>query len=304
MNGDVTLDGLDFDSVRAPATPVDETPTLFDLPLDDAATAFRPAVVQALAVEISVEVHLDFDSPMIFDSPVRTGWSETVGVFDLETTGIDTETARIVSAHVGVLDAEGTPIEGTSWLADPGVEIPAGATAVHGISTERARAEGRPAADVVAEILQALRSLAERGIPVVVYNAPYDLTLLLHEADRHDHRALRDELLVIDPLVLDKAVDRYRKGKRTLTAAAQYYGVELVDAHDSCADAVAAGRVAQALARRYPVELDVSPEQLHAMQVEWCREQTAGFVEYMRRVRDPHFTTSGEWPLRTARVPA
>ena len=108
-----------------------------------------------------------------------------LAVFDLETTGVDVRTARIVTAYLGVLDASGEVVSSRSWMADPGIEIPEGAAAVHGITTERARADGRPAAVVVAEVLAELRSVLERGLPLVVYNAPYDLTLLAHEAVRH-----------------------------------------------------------------------------------------------------------------------
>ncbi|HEU4849297.1 MAG TPA: hypothetical protein VFS93_02700, partial [Terrimesophilobacter sp.] len=60
-------------------------------------------------------------------------WYGTLGVFDLETTGIDVRTSRIVSANVSVIDAAGAVIERTDWLADPGIEIPPQASAVHGI---------------------------------------------------------------------------------------------------------------------------------------------------------------------------
>ena len=50
-------------------------------------------------------------------------WASALGVFDLETTGIDAETARIVTAHVGLIDATGDSSR-TDWIADPGVEIP------------------------------------------------------------------------------------------------------------------------------------------------------------------------------------
>ena len=84
-----------------------------------------------------------------------TNWGR-LAVFDVETTGIDVETAHIVSACVAVLEADGEVVDRWDWLADPGVEIPEGASAVHGITTERARALGRPAVDVVAEITQTL----------------------------------------------------------------------------------------------------------------------------------------------------
>lgn len=225
-------------------------------------------------------------------------WSGNLGVFDLETTGIDVETSRIVSAHVGVIDATGASIELTEWLADPGVEIPAQASAVHGITTERARAEGRPAAEVVAEIVAALRALLERGVPVTIYNAPYDLTLLNREAVRYGVSPLIGPAPIIDPLVIDKAVDRYRKGKRTLEAAALNYGVSLTDAHDAGADAVAAGRVAQAIARKFATELGHDLSALHAQQADWCDDQAASFEDYMRRTRDPAYTAARGWPER------
>jgi len=229
---------------------------------------------------------------------MSNSWFDNLGVFDLETTGIDVETSRIVSAHVGVIDANGAVVEERAWLADPGIEIPAQASAVHGITTERARAEGRPAAEVVAEIVAALEDLVARGLAITIYNAPYDLSLLHHEAVRHGVTPLHEPVPIIDPLVLDRAVDKYRKGKRTLEAAAAVYGVSLTDAHDAGADAIAAGRIAQALAGKYGAQLAVPGADLHALQVGWCAEQSASFQDYMRRTKDPTFTASGSWPQR------
>ena len=228
---------------------------------------------------------------------MSTTWFDTLAVFDLETTGVDVETSRIVSACVGVIAADGSVIEQLDWLADPGIEIPPGASAVHGITTERAREEGRPAQQVVGEIVAALQSALDRGIAVTVYNAPYDLTLLNRECLRHGLAALIEPAPVIDPLVIDKAVDQYRKGKRTLEAAAQVYAVDLVDAHSAGADAIAAGRVAQAIARRYSAELALTAAELHEKQIAWAAEQDASFADYMRRTRDPNFvSTKGGWP--------
>lgn len=228
---------------------------------------------------------------------MSTSWFDTLGVFDLETTGIDVETSRIVSAHVGVIGADGESIERTDWLADPGIDIPVQASAVHGITTEWARAEGRSAPEVVGEIVAAVRSLLGRGLAVTIYNAPYDLTLLNREALRHGIAPLMSPSPIVDPLVMDKAVDRYRKGKRTLEVVAQLYGAELLDAHDAGADAIAAGRVAQAIARQYPQLVGSGAAELHLLQVGWCRDQAASFQEYRRRT-DPSFVASGGWPER------
>ena len=222
---------------------------------------------------------------------------ERLGVFDLETTGIDVDTARIVSAYVGVIDAAGQ-VKGVSWLADPGIEIPAQASAVHGITTERARAEGRPAADVVGEIVEVLRALLAQGVPVTIYNAPYDLTVLKREAERHGIEPLHTPAPIIDPLVIDKAVDRFRKGKRTLEMAAEVYGVSLLDAHDATADAVAAGLVARAIIERFAEHVGDDVTALHARQVDWCAEQATSFQEYIRRTKDPAFEAASGWPVR------
>jgi DNA polymerase-3 subunit epsilon len=227
-----------------------------------------------------------------------SNWSDTLAVFDLETTGIDVETSRIVSATVAVLGADGVVQERVDWLVNPGVEIPEQATAVHGISTDRAMREGRAPVECVEEIVATIRRHLDRGIPLVAYNAPYDLTLLNRESMRHGIPPLLSPEPVIDPLVIDKALDRYRKGKRTLEVTSQFYGVVLDGAHDSGADAIAAGRVAQAIAKKHGHSLPVTLAELHALQVGWCKDQAESFQEYMRRSRDPLFVAAGGWPER------
>lgn len=228
-----------------------------------------------------------------------SSWADRLGVFDLETTGVDVETARVVTACIAVLDAEGQVVQRWDWIADPGVEIPEAAAAVHGITTERARAEGRASELVIAEITQTLRTLFGLGIPVVVYNAPYDLSLLDRECRRNELEPLADPAPVVDPLVLDKQVDTYRKGKRTLEVAAAHYGVALDEAHDAGADAIAAGRVAQALVATHPEQLDIPIGDLHGRQEIWYAEQARRFQDYIRRRKgDETFTASTAWPIK------
>lgn len=232
-------------------------------------------------------------------APLRSAL-ERVAVFDLETTGVDVESDRIVTAYVGLLDGTGEVVHAQSWLADPGVEIPAAATAVHGVSTERARSEGSPAAQVVAEIVDALRTILSGGIPVVAYNACYDLSLLKHEALRHGVVPLDAPYPVIDPFVLDKSLDRFRRGKRTLDRVAAHYAVALEDAHEASADAIAAGRVALAIAERYADTLPETLDDLHTQQVAWARSQAESLTEYFIKIGrlDPTQVLDGSWPVR------
>lgn len=221
-------------------------------------------------------------------------------MFDLETTGIDVARDRIVTASVGVLDESGEVVAHRDWLADPGVDIPASAQRVHGVSSADARQRGRAASEVVAEIVDALSSLLRSGTPVVAYNAPFDFSLLKHEALRYGVEPIETPCPVIDPLVIDKKVDRFRRGKRTLDTVAAHYAVPLEGAHDATVDAVAAGRVAQAIGRRWSAELPVDALDLHAQQIEWAREQAQGLSEYLVRVGKlaAGELLDGSWPVR------
>jgi DNA polymerase-3 subunit epsilon len=225
-------------------------------------------------------------------------WAKKLAVFDLETTGLDLKDARIVTACAAVIDENGEVIgEDVEWLADPVVEIPEIAASVDGITTEYARAHGRPAAEVVAEIVERLRGYFESGIPVVAYNAPYDFTILHFEALRHGIKPLENPGPVIDPLVIDKFLDRYRGGKRRLELTAAFYNVALTDAHNATADAVAAGKVAQAIARKYFERLDIPAAQLHSLQVGWSKDLDLDFERFMQG-KDPSFKTQLGWPLK------
>lgn len=223
--------------------------------------------------------------------------------FDLETTGIDVETDRIVTACVVQCGGGHGTASGT-WLADPGIEIPEGAAKVHGITTEQARAEGRPAAEVVEQVIAALAEVVLAGTPIVAMNAAYDLTLLDREARRHSVQPLvdivGDELRVIAPRVLDKAVDKFRRGGRKLEDLCRTYEVRLDGAHSADADAIAACRVAWRIATKKPKVAAASLDELHAWQIGWAREQAESLADYFRRTPGKEHQANGvrtEWPF-------
>lgn len=217
--------------------------------------------------------------------------------FDLETTGPLPDSARVVTAALVRLTngPGGWTKDPTGWLLDPGVPIPAGATAVHGITTDHAREHGTDPAQGIAGVLADLQAAWDTGTPVVTHNGSYDLTVMDREARRHGLEPPRPGVL-IDTMVLDKAVDPYRKGKRTLVATAEHYGITLGDAHDATADAIAAVRIAWVLTRRYPDIAAMSLSQLHDAQVRWRAEQSASLEQYFRR-KDPGAVVDGTWPI-------
>ncbi len=218
-----------------------------------------------------------------------------LAAFDLETTGPDPHTDHIVSASICRTDGQAR-----NWLVDPGIEIPAGATAVHGITTDHARAHGRPAVESIVEIAAEIKAVAAGGAALVVYRAPFDLTLLRAELLRNGLPSPDwSELLVVDPYVLDRQCDRYRRGKRRLTDVCAHYGVTLerADAHTSAGDARSAMLLAQAIGRHY-AELSVLPlAELHRAQAKWHASDAAGLQSYFRQ-RGSHEVVDPRWPVQ------
>ena len=235
---------------------------------------------------------LDFDF-----EPNRPAWSKKLAVFDLETTGLDLQTSRIVTAAVAVLNANGEAIEVHEWLVNPGIEIPEAAANVHGITTKMAKANGVEPTGAVTEIVDLLRKLGSE-MPLVAFNAPYDFTILQSEAIRYGITPLKPSP-VVDPLVLDRQMVKFRSGKgsRTLTALCRDYEVELVDAHNSTADAIAAGRLAQRQASKFPA-LNVDIIELHAAQALWSDEQSLEFEKWFKQQDRPDYRAVLGWPIK------
>lgn len=219
-------------------------------------------------------------------------WEGPLVAFDTETTGPDPDDARLVTVHLSLLQPDGTAEDRLDLLVNPGIDIPAGATAVHGVTTEQAQADGIPTTEAVALVVTALSAWQGDGIPVVAFNACYDFTVLDREARRHGVEPFTP-VAVVDPYVLDKQLDRYRKGSRKLGDVAAHYGVTLDDAHEASADALAAVGIVRAMGARAPFP---APDRLHAAQVTWRADQCASLEAYFRR-KDPTAVVAREWPV-------
>ncbi|GGP63906.1 3'-5' exonuclease [Streptomyces abikoensis] len=231
-------------------------------------------------------------------------WFEgPLAAFDTETTGVDVEQDRIVSAAFVTQSQAGAAPVITRWLVNPGVPVPEEATAIHGLDEEHLQRHGRWPAPVMEEVARALAGHAARGIPLAVMNAPFDLTMLDRELRRHRASSLAGylggaALCVLDPWVLDKHLDRYRKGRRTLSDLCRQYGVELTGAHDAAADAVATLEVVRAVGRRFASRLErLSPPELHTRQAVWHAAQARGLQAWFAR-NGSEEQCDPAWPLR------
>lgn len=248
---------------------------------------------------------MTLDQPLFDDAVPKLISDGPMVVFDTETTGPDPQTARIVTYAVGVLHPDGQhSID--HGVIDAGEEIPEGAAAVHGWTTERLRAseEAVPPEVGIPMILQALYA---RRAPVVAFNARFDFTLLARECERLgiDTGPLQ-QLQVIDPLVLDKRLDKFRRGLRRLQVVAELNGVKLESWHDAAADALAAGLLAQAMLKKLAAgalglspALAKDPRALHDAQVDWAAEQARSLQAYFRsQGKDDVVETV--WPIAPA----
>lgn len=235
---------------------------------------------------------------------------------DLESTAPLPEVARIVQYGLAYVGGGEPPVR-HSAIVDPGVEIPDEAAEIHGITTERARAEGIPIDEAAAFILDNLESAIARGLPIVVFNARYDLTVMDREARRHGLPPIdATRLRCVDPFVLDKWLDRYRKSypaghdaesakaagiasSRTLEGVCGVYDAALDAAHDAASDAISAARVAYRIGQRGRVirrrrdseywasrrlwdQAREGLDALHAAQREVALAERVRFAEYKR----------------------
>ncbi|GHA80257.1 3'-5' exonuclease [Streptomyces termitum] len=235
---------------------------------------------------------------------MTTHWYEgPLAAFDTETTGVDVEEDRIVSAALVVQDAAGARPRVTRWLVNPGISVPEAATAVHGLTDDHLQRNGRWPSPVMEELGRSLAEQNAAGRPLVVMNAPFDLTILDRELRRHRASTLgryleHTALCVLDPRVLDKHLDRYRKGRRTLTDLCAHYEVELAGAHDAAADATAALEVVRAVGRRFASRLErLTPGELHGLQEAWHAAQARGLQAWFARQGTPE-TVDPSWPVR------
>ncbi|WP_160051215.1 exonuclease domain-containing protein [Nocardiopsis sp. FR26] len=239
--------------------------------------------------------------------------------FDLETTGKDPETARIVEygfAHVG----GGQPSEFVEERVNPGVPIPAEAAQVHGITDEMVAA-AMSAEAAVTRIVRTIAGVLAEGRLLVGHNIVYDLTVLDRECRRHLGEGLESLLgvpvrPVVDTLVLSKHLDPYRKRVSDKQGAHQLRTcVEKMvtprwpsvvwdegEAHGALYDCRMALYVAAAVLA-LPKLSNLGLGELHDAQVGWKAAQAAGFQTYLRNPAkagdsyDPGAVVDGRWPV-------
>jgi DNA polymerase-3 subunit epsilon len=172
--------------------------------------------------------------------------------FDLETTGTDIARDRIVQIAVLKLLPDGGE-EVRTRLINPGIPIPASATAVHHI-TDEAVADKPKFPDIA-------KGLAEffRGADIAGFNSNrFDIPILVEEFGRSSIPFPDPEAKLVDVQVI-----YHRKEERTLAAAYRFYcNKTLEGAHDAEADVRATLEVFRQQLEKYD-DIGTTLEELH-----------------------------------------
>jgi len=206
--------------------------------------------------------------------------------FDTETTGVETHRDRIVTAAVVLRAGPETTVR--TWLIDPGIPIPAEAAAIHGITTEYARQYGQQPGEALEEIAALIAGHLRAGHPLVAFNATFDVTILEAELKRHGLPTVEDRISrafspVIDPLVLDRALDRYRRGKRKLIDLCTVYDVlDTGTFHTADADVIATLDLLAKMVQKFPDLGGAELAQLHAFQARAHAAWAENFNDFLR----------------------
>lgn len=153
--------------------------------------------------------------------------------FDLETTGTLPGVDRIV--EIGAIRYDNGEVEAMfSTLVDPQRAIPAGASAVNGITDDMVA--GKPK---IEELLEPLTEFCSDHV-LIAHNAVFDYGFLLAEYNRHEVRTPRGVILDTYPMAkkLYPGLANYKLG--TLV---QHLNIEAAGFHRAEADASYCGKI-------------------------------------------------------------
>ena len=187
--------------------------------------------------------------------------------FDLETTGVNIATDRVVEIAILKVFPNGNK-ESKTWLVNPEVEIPAAATAVHKITNEQVVT--KPTFKELAPEIDTMIA----GCDLAGFNSNrFDIPLLAEELMRAGI-----DFNMKDRKAIDVQVIFHKKEQRTLGAGYQFYcGKVLEGAHGAEADTNATYEILLAQLEKYD-DIENSVDALSAYSTHGKRADFAGFI--------------------------
>lgn len=187
--------------------------------------------------------------------------------FDLETTGVNIATDRIVEISILKVFPNGNK-ESKTWLVNPEVEIPKEAAEIHGITNEKVVTE-----PTFKELAPEVSKMIE-GCDLAGFNSNrFDIPLLAEELMRAGI-----DFDMNDRKAVDVQTIFHKKEQRTLSAGYQFYcGKELEGAHGAEADTNATYEILLAQIEKYD-DLENDVKSLSEFSTHGERGDFAGFI--------------------------
>ncbi len=184
--------------------------------------------------------------------------------FDLETTHLDVNIARIVEIALVKLFPDGTS-ESFLTRINPEIPIPPDATRIHGINNFDVMDKPR-FQEVAVDVHSFIKDCDLSGFNLI----NFDLPILVNEFKRAGIQFSRENVFIIDVMTIFKMRER-----RNLAAAYRFYcQKELEGAHSALKDTQATLEIFQAQLKRYP-DLPNSVAELHQV----CNQRDERFVD-------------------------
>ena len=174
--------------------------------------------------------------------PMNLQLSKPIAFIDLETTGISITNDRIIEIAIVKIAADGTRLVKRK-LINPGMPIPAGSTAVHGITDEMVK--DAPSFKQVANECKQFMDHCDIG----GYNSNrFDIPMLIEEFLRAGIEFSTEGRKFVDVQKIFHKME-----ERTLSAAYKFYCQKILEgAHSAEADAQATYEILEAQVTRYP----------------------------------------------------
>ena len=187
--------------------------------------------------------------------------------FDLETTGVNIATDRIVEISILKVFPNGNK-ESKTWLVNPEIEIPKEAAEIHGITNEKVVTE-----PTFKELAPEVSKMIE-GCDLAGFNSNrFDIPLLAEELMRAGI-----DFDMNDRKAVDVQTIFHKKEQRTLSAGYQFYcGKELEGAHGAEADTNATYEILLAQIEKYD-DLENDVKSLSEFSTHGERGDFAGFI--------------------------
>ena len=217
---------------------------------------------------------------------MKLNLTKPIVFFDLETTGVNIGTDRIVEISILKVFPNGNK-ESKTWLVNPEIEIPQEASDIHGITNEQ----------VVTE--PTFKELATKVSEMIA-----DSDLAGFNSNRFDIPLLAEELMragIDFDMKTRKAIDVqvifHKKEQRTLSAGYQFYcGKELEGAHGAEADTNATYEILLAQLEKYD-DIENSVDALSEFSTHGKRADFAGFI--LMNDEDKEIFSFGKYKGRT-----